>query len=238
MGYPYFTFYSDPLSMGLYFLAILIMLLSVGAQVKVKSTFYQYAQVMNRSGLTGAMAARRVLEANGVQNVQILSVAGELTDHYDPRANVIRLSEPVYGSATVSAVGVAAHEAGHAVQYAKGYAPIRVRAAILPVAQLASGAAIPLALLGFVLSMLSLVYLGIALFAAVTLFQLVTLPVELNASRRAIAAIGEGGLLDEKEKDGAKKVLRAAAMTYVAALASSLVQLLRLLVMANNSRRR
>ncbi len=233
----YWTFYSDSLSMILYFVAIAIMIVSVIIQAKVKSTFRKYNQVISRRGITGAQAAKMVLEKNGVYNCPIHSTAGELTDHFDPSANVIRLSEAVYNSRGVAAIGVAAHEAGHAVQYAVGYAPIKIRGAILPVVQLSTKMALPITLLGFLFSMQPLVYFGIILFAAVTLFQLITLPVELDASRRAMKAINEPNMLTADEAKGAKQVLTVAALTYVAALAASLVQLLRLIAMAKSRRR-
>lgn len=236
MPYYSFYFYSDPLSVALYVLAIVIMIASFVIQMKLKSTFNRYSKEINRRGLTGAQAAQMVLSKNGVSGCQITKTPGELTDHFDPKSNVIRLSERVYGSASVAAVGVAAHEAGHAVQYATGFLPIKIRGAILPTVQFGSGLAIPLALLGFVFSFQPLIYIGIILFAVVTLFQLITLPVELDASRRALKAIGEPDMLDPEEKKGAKRVLTMAAMTYVAALASSVVQLLRLLSMANRRR--
>ncbi|MBR5135325.1 MAG: zinc metallopeptidase, partial [Clostridia bacterium] len=184
-----------------------------------------------------AHAAWLVLQQIGVTDVKIYQTQGELTDHFDPRDNVIRLSERVYNSTSVAAIGVAAHEAGHAVQYADNYLPIKARAAVLPAAQLGSTLAIPLALLGLVFSFQPIVYIGIILFAAVTLFQLITLPVELNASRRALIAINSPDMLSSDETKGARKVLTVAALTYVAALASSVIQLLRLLAMANNRRR-
>ena len=223
---------SDTLSMFLYILAIVIMLVSIGLQIGVNNTFNRYSKVRCRRRITGAQAAEMVLRKNGVYNCRIEMVAGKLTDHYDPRANVIRLSEAVYNSDSVAAVGVAAHEAGHAVQHATAYGPIKIREKILPAAQFGSNFGWILAILGFALSALSLVYVGIVLFAATTLFHLVTLPVELNASYRALAAIGEPDMLDADEKKGARKVLTMAAMTYVAALASSVIQLLRMLAMA------
>lgn len=234
----YWMYYSsDALSMFLYALAIIIMIASVALQVGVNNTFNRYSKVLSRRGITGAQAAQMVLRKNGVYDCRIEQTAGQLTDHFDPRANVIRLSEAVYNSTSVAAVGVAAHEAGHAVQYATGYGPIKLRAAILPAAQLGTNMGWLLAILGFALSFSILVYIGIVLFAATTLFHLITLPVELNASRRALQAIGEPDMLDAEEKAGARKVLTMAAMTYVAALASSIVQLLRLIVRANNRRR-
>lgn len=232
----YWYFPTDSLSMLLYFAAIAIMIVSLVLQFKVKSTFRQYDQIRSRRGITGAQAAEMVLRKNGVYNVQILQTPGELTDHYDPRNNTINLSQAVYSSTSVAAVGVAAHEAGHAVQYALGYGPIKARAAILPVVQFSSSMAFPIALIGFALSWTPLIYFGILLYAAVTLFQLITLPVELDASRRALAAIGEPDMLDPAERQGARKVLTMAAMTYVAALAASVIQLLRLLASANRRR--
>ncbi len=218
--------------MFLYGLAIAIMIASIALQVGVNNTFRRYNAVRNRRGITGEQAAEMVLRKNGVYGCRIEMTQGQLTDHYDPRTNVIRLSEAVYNSSSVAAVGVAAHEAGHAVQYATGYAPIKLRAKILPVAQLGTNMGWLLAILGFALSFSVLVYVGIVLFAATTAFHLITLPVELNASRRALQAIGEPDMLDTEEKAGARKVLTMAALTYVAALASSIVQLLRLIVRA------
>ena len=193
--------------------------------------------------LTGAEAAQRVLYANGIRDVQITRISGNLTDHYDPRDNVIRLSDSVYGSTSTAAIGVACHEAGHAVQYAQDYAPIKLRAAIIPVTNFGSQLAMPLILLGIVLSAFGsmsdlLIYLGIGCFGLSLVFQLVTLPVEFNASRRALVAIEEGELLTDEELMGARKTLRAAALTYVAATAVALAQLLRLLAIFGGRRRR
>lgn len=226
-----------------YLLVLPCIVLSLWASANVKSTFNRYAGQHSRRGLTGAAAAREVLRANGVYDVQIQRISGNLTDHYDPRDNVIRLSEAVYDSTSTASIGVACHEAGHAVQYAQGYFPIRVRAAIIPVTNFGSRLAMPLILLGLALSIFArdwygLVYLGIACFALSLVFQLVTLPVEFNASRRAMAAIGDSRLLDEEEQKGARKTLRAAALTYVAATAVALSQLLRLLVLFGGSNRR
>ncbi len=205
-------------------------LFAMWAQWKVQSTFDRYAQVYSRRGITAAQAAAAVLRANSVSGVTIERVPGRLSDHYDPRANVIRLSDAVYGSASVASIGVACHEAGHAVQYARRYAPIRLRAAIVPITNIGSALAMPLILLGFFINLSGLITLGIAAFGLSTLFQLVTLPVELDASRRALAAIEGGGLLEGDEVGLARKTLWAAAMTYVAALAVSLAQLLRLIL--------
>ena len=216
----------------LYFIIVLpAIIFAIWASSKVKSTFSKYSQMRTRSGLTGHDAARRVLDENGLQNVRIERVPGNLTDHYDPKANVIRLSEAVHDSSTAAAVGVAAHEAGHAIQYAKNYSPIKVRNAIIPVTRIGSSLAFPLVFLGLILSQSSqsyifLAYIGLVLFASVALFQLVTLPTEYNASARAVAAIESSSMLTSDEIDGAKKVLSAAALTYVAALAVSLTQLL------------
>lgn len=232
----YFVFYDDPFSLAMYVLGIVLVIASIAVQAHVTSSFNKYSKVLSSRGITGAQAAQMVLEKNGVVGCMISRVGGKLTDHYDPRSNTISLSDEVYGSSSVAAVGVAAHEAGHAVQYAKMYGPIKFRMAILPAANLGSKLAIPLAIIGLVISFLPLIYAGIALFAAVTLFQLVTLPVELDASRRAMAAINSPDMLSPEEAKGARRVLTAAALTYVAALASSIVQLLRLIAMANRKR--
>ena len=217
-------------------------LLSLWASANVNSTFKKYSRQFSRGQLTGAEAAQRVLYAHGVRNVRIERISGNLTDHYDPRTNVIRLSEDVYDSTSTAAIGVACHEAGHAVQYAQEYAPIRLRAAIIPVTNLGSRLAMPLILLGLVLPVLGsfsdlLIYLGIACFGLSLVFQLVTLPVEFNASSRALAAIENGQLLTDEELRGARKTLRAAALTYVAATAVALAQLLRLLAIFGGRRR-
>ena len=217
-------------------------LLSLWASSNVKSTFNKFSRQYSQRRLTGAEAAQRVLLANGVRGVRIERVSGSLTDHYDPKTNVIRLSDDVYRSPSIAAIGVACHEAGHAVQYAESYAPIRLRAAIIPLTNFGSRIAMPLILAGLLLSTFgrfsdTLVYLGIAAFGLSFVFQLVTLPVEFNASRRAIATIESAGLLTEEEQRGAKKTLRAAAMTYVAATAVALAQLLRLIALFGGRRR-
>lgn len=223
------------------YLVLPCVLLAMWASANVNSTFKRYSKQYSSRGLTGAQAAQRVLAANGVYGVQIQRVSGNLTDHYDPRTNVIRLSDSVYSSSSTAAIGVACHEAGHAVQYAQGYAPIQLRAAIIPLTNFGSRMAMPLILIGLLLSFFGgvsnlLIYAGIACFGLSFLFQLVTLPVEFNASRRAIAAIDESGLLTPDEQQGARKTLRAAAMTYVAATAVALSQLLRLLVIFGRRR--
>ena len=219
------------------------LLLSMLASSSVNSTFNKYSKVNSIRRLTGAEAAQRVLSANGVRGVRIERVSGNLTDHYDPKTNVIRLSDSVYGSTSVAAIGVAAHEAGHAVQYAHNYGPIKVRAAIIPITNLGSKLAMPLILAGIVLSFLgglsnTLVYLGILAFSLSIVFQLVTLPVEFNASRRAMEAIETAGLLTHEEQQGARKTLKAAAMTYVAATAVAVAQVVRLLILFGGRRRR
>lgn len=214
------------------------LIISVWAQIKVSSTYERYNKVANSVGLTGAAAARRILDANGLHHVKIERTRGQLTDHYDPKANVIRLSESVHDTATVAAVGVAAHEAGHAVQYAKNYGPIKLRAAIVPMTQYSSWLAIPLFFIGLLMASGPLMMLGIILYAAIAFFQLVTLPVEFNASSRALRTLSTSGILRGNELAGAKKVLSAAAMTYVAALLTSLLTLLRLLILAGANNRR
>lgn len=216
-----------------------VLLLSLYAQIQVSSSFRRYSRERNRRGVTGAQAAYAVLKAHGVHDVAIRPCRGELTDHYDPRDNAIYLSEPVYNAATVAAVGVAAHEAGHAVQYAVGYGPVRLRTAIIPVTQFGSKFAFVALMLGLVLYSQPMFGLGIILFGVTTLFQLVTLPVEFNASARAVAKVEQYGLLTTEETKGCRKVLTAAAMTYVAATASAGLQLLRLvLLFGGNNRRR
>ena len=208
------------------------LIISVWAQFKVSSTYDKYSKVMTSKGVCGADAARAILDAHGLHYVKIERVRGRLTDHFDPKANVIRLSDSVYASYSTAAVGVAAHEAGHAVQYAEDYSPIKLRAAIIPVTRYGSMLAMPLFFIGMLLATPALMYFGIALYSAVALFQLVTLPVEFNASARALKALDTSATLSEEELKGAKKVLSAAAMTYVAALLTSLLTLLRLLLLA------
>ena len=213
-----------------------ILLLAMWAQMKVNTTFNRYNKITTQNGLTGHDAARKILDANGLQSVRIERVAGNLTDHYDPKANVIRLSDSVYNQNSVGAVGVAAHEAGHAVQHSEGYMPIKVRNSIIPAANIGSYLAFPLAFLGIIVSSDLLINAGIILFSLVVLFQLVTLPVEFDASKRAVAVLGSGGMLANQEVRGVKKVLFAAAMTYVAAAATAVMNLVRLLVLTNRRR--
>lgn len=242
MPYFYFDWY--------YFILVIpAMLFSLWASSHVNSTFTKYSRMRNRSGMTGADAAKRVLSAHGIYDVRIEPVSGNLTDHYDPKSKVIRLSESVYAQATPAAVGVAAHEAGHAVQYAVGYAPIRFRAAIVKATNIGSRLSVPLIVIGLLLSSISslaaisdffysVAVLGVLCFGLCVVFQLVTLPTEYNASRRAVSAIEQGNLLGDEERKGAKKVLSAAALTYVAALALSIGQFLRLFLIVTGGRRR
>lgn len=221
----------DPLYLYLVLPAILLSLI---ASMRVKTTFSKYSGIP--SALSGADAARKVLESNGVTGVRIERVRGNLTDHFDPKTNVIRLSESVYDSYSISAVGVAAHEAGHAVQHAVGYTPIKIRSAIFPVSSLGSRLSLPLLLIGLLFNFTFLMNLGVIFFGAALIFQLVTLPVEFNASARALGAIRANGLLDGKQISGAKKVLTAAAMTYITSFLVSLTQFLRLLALTNRRR--
>ena len=233
-------FYIDPL----YIIIMLPAIIFAGiASAMVKSTFQKYSKIPSRRGITGASAARRVLDANGLYHVAVERVAGDLTDHYDPRANVIRLSDATYHNTSAAAIGVAAHEAGHAVQHAVGYAPIKIRTAIIPVTNLGAKLTFPLILIGILLSQygaqyITIAYAGILCFSFSTLFQLVTLPTEFNASRRAMEALDTYGILDREELGQTKKVLTAAALTYVAALAHSLANLLYLFMMVNRNDRR
>lgn len=223
------------------------MIFAFWAQINVQMTFSRFKQVRNRRGLTAADVARRILDANGLNYVQIQRVSGELTDHYDPRAQVVRLSDSVYDSTSVAAIGVAAHEVGHACQHAEDYVPLRIRSTIIPMTRIGSMLAMPVFILGLLFAQLSLygnmvgdvfMMLGILLFSLSTLFQLVTLPTEFNASARALKTLESYGILDGDELVGARSTLRAAALTYVAALASSLASLLRLLLIFGGSRSR
>lgn len=221
-------------------LLIPVLIFSLWAQTSVSSTFNKFNKITNKRRMTGFDAARMILDRNGLYHVRIEHIQGNLTDHYDPKADVIRLSDAVYNTASIAAVGVAAHEAGHAVQYATNYGPIRLRASIVSLTQFSSRWAIYILMFGILLSFGFLAKIGFWLYAVVAFFQLVTLPVEFNASRRALTSLEDGGALDREELSGARKVLSAAAMTYVAALLSALVQLLRLwsIVQSNERRRR
>ena len=221
-------------------LVLPMVILSLVAQAMVSSRFSKYSKVRTMRNLTASEAVRQILDENGLQNVKIERVSGNLTDHYDPKSNVIRLSDSVHSSTSVAAIGVAAHEAGHAVQHAKSFAPIRWRNSLVPAANLGSKLSIPLIIVGLVLMGMEsamgtmVVYFGIALFSLAVLFQIVTLPVEFDASNRAIKTLSEGGYLYQEEVGMVKKVLSAAAMTYVAAAATSIAQLLRLILIARD----
>ena len=220
-----------------YLLILPALLISMWASFNVNSTFKKYSKVRSENGMTGYDAARKILDMNGLSHIDVIRTPGNLTDHYDPQANVIRLSDSVFGERTAAAVGVAAHEAGHAVQHATGYAPIKLRMAIVNVTNIGSNLSMPLFLIGLLLASTALCYAGIALFSAVVFFQLVTLPVEFNASHRALDTLRASKMQSETGLKAAKKVLSAAALTYVAALMVSLSNLLRLIVIANGRRR-
>ena len=229
MGYyGYYGYYFDPT----YLLVLIGAVLCLFAQMRVKSAYHKYAKVPSRTGMTGAQAAQRILNMSGIHDVRIEHVRGELTDHYDPSNKVLRLSDTVYGSASIAAIGVAAHECGHAIQDDRSYAPLRLRNSLVPVANFGTQAAWPIILVGLVFAGSSfLVNLGILLFSLGVLFQLITLPVEFDASGRAIRILSDSGMLYEEEVKQTKKVLGAAAMTYVAAAAASILSLLRLLIL-------
>lgn len=232
----YFSYYY--LSNYSYLIFVLpFVILSLIASAKVNSSFKKYSSVFSQRGLTGSQAAFEILRYYEITDVKIERVSGNLTDHFDPKSNVIRLSDKVFDSTSVAAIGVACHEAGHAAQYAQSYVPIKIRNFIFPVASLGSKLGFPLAILGFFLGFESLALAGVIFFGFAVFFQLATLPVEFNASRRALAVIDETGILDVDERIGAKKVLTAAAMTYVAALAVSIGNLLRLIFIVNRRRR-
>lgn len=218
-----------------YILVIAGALLCLLAQNNVTSTYSRYSRVQSRTGITGAMAAERILRANGIYDVRVEHIQGNLTDHYDPSAKVLRLSDTVYGSTSVAAIGVAAHECGHAIQHQTGYVPLKIRGSLVPVANLGSRLCWPLIVLGLFFSY-TFVQAGIIMFCAVVLFQLVTLPVEFNASSRALQILGDSGMLYQDEISSTKKVLGAAALTYVASVASSVLQLLRLILLFGNRR--
>ena len=208
------------------------MILSLAVSARMKSTFAKYSRIPSASQMTGAQTAQRILNAAGIYDVNIVPIRGQLTDHYDPGKKQLALSEPVYASRSLAAIGVAAHECGHAIQHAREYAPLNIRSALVPVANLGSSLSWPIFLAGFLFSIRPLLTLGILLFTAAVLFQLVTLPVEFNASSRALQMLESTGIMGSTEAGGARKVLSAAAMTYVAALAASILQLLRLLILA------
>lgn len=229
---PFYYYGYDPT----YILVIIAFLLSAFASFGVNSTFSRYKKVHNLRGFSGADVARRILDANGLTHVRVERVSGNLTDHFDPKANVVRLSDATYSDTSVGAIGVAAHECGHAIQYATNYAPIKIRNSIVPVVNIGNTLSMPLFLIGLLLGMYNLSLIGAVLFGLVLIFQIVTLPVEFNASRRAIAILDDTDILDSEELKGSKKVLKAAAMTYVAAVAATALQLLRLLMIVNRRR--
>ncbi|WP_343209986.1 zinc metallopeptidase [Anaerolentibacter hominis] len=229
-----FFYYLDPT----YILVIIAMVLSLVASARVNSAFSKYSRVMAAGGLTGAEAAQRLLHSAGIYDVAVISVSGNLTDHYNPAKKTLALSESVYGSRSVAAIGVAAHECGHAMQHAHGYAPLKIRTAIVPVVNVATTISWPMIFLGVIMGFSqTLITMGIILFSASVLFQLITLPVEFNASRRALIALEDGGILYGDEVKQSGKVLKAAALTYVAAAAGSILQLLRLLILFGGRRR-
>lgn len=236
MGYGY-GYYYDPT----YLLVIIGAVLCLLAQFRVSSTFQKYSKVRSRSGMTGAQAAQRILELSGIYDVRVEHISGNLTDHYDPSSKVLRLSDSTYGSSSVAAIGVAAHECGHALQHHKGYAPLQIRTALVPMANIGSRLGLPMVVLGFVLGLSPVfIQIGIWIFAIAVLFQIVTLPVEYNASGRALDMLGSYGLMGNDEVGSCRKVLNAAALTYVAAAAASILQLLRLIALfgGGNSKRR
>ncbi|MEA5011295.1 MAG: zinc metallopeptidase [Angelakisella sp.] len=222
-----------------YYLVLVIpaMLLALWAQFKVKSTFHRYSQVRSYRGVTAAQVARSILDENGLHNVSVQHVPGKLSDHYDPTSRVVRLSDDVYNSTSIAAIGVAAHEVGHACQHAVGYAPMKLRTAIIPVTNIGSQLAVPLILIGFLFNNDTMAMLGVIFFSTAAIFQLVTLPVEFNASNRAVKTLDNRGFLVQEELSGVKKVLTAAALTYVAALIVSVAQLLRLMLIVGSRRR-
>ncbi len=219
------------------FIMIHVFIFALFCQMKVKSNFRKYSQVQSRTGMTGADAAWRLLQLNGITDVKIRQISGTLTDYYDPRKKEICLSSDVFNSRSVAAIGIACHEAGHACQHALGYAPLKIRNAVIPATRIGSGLGIPLCLIGLLIHSETVAYVGIIMYCFVALFQLITLPVEFNASRRALQTIDEYGFLQNEEYSGARKVLTAAAMTYVAALASAIATIFRLLLVVNGGKR-
>lgn len=220
------------------FIMIPTFIFALFCQLKVKSSFNKYSSVTSRSGMTGADAAWRILQLNGITDVKIKRVSGRLTDYYDPKAKEICLSEDVFDSRSIAAIGVACHEAGHACQHDQEYFPLKIRNFVIPATRIGSSLGIPLCLIGLLINSTELAYVGIIMYSFVALFQLITLPVEFNASRRALQFIDSNGFLTDEEFKGAKKVLTAAALTYVAALASALASILRLLILVSGGRRR
>jgi Zn-dependent membrane protease YugP len=234
MGYGFYPYFDRT-----YILVLIGVVISLAASGRVRSTFTRYSRVGSMSGLTGAQAADRLLKEAGIYDVRIERVSGNLSDHYDPRRKVLRLSDSVYGQSSLAAIGVAAHECGHALQHQHSYAPLILRSTLVPVANIGSMASWPIILLGVFMSYNEfLINLGIILFSAAVLFQIITLPVEFNASKRAIAKLGETGILYGDELRQSKKVLDAAALTYVAAAAATILQLLRLIILFGGGRNR
>lgn len=227
----YFTYYLTG------FIMIPVLLFAIACQMKVKTSFNKYSHVKSSRGMTGADAAYQLLRINGINDVRIKKIQGSLTDHYNPKTKEICLSESVFNSTSIAAIGIACHEAGHACQHAEGYFPLKIRNAVIPATRIGSWLGVPLALIGMMLYSDTLIYIGLVLYAAVALFQFITLPVEFNASRRALNTIEANGFLDANEYQGAKSVLTAAALTYVAALVSALATLLRLFLVVNRNRR-
>lgn len=225
-------YYYDPT----YILVVIAFLLTLFASFGVQSTFKKYDKISNSRGLTGASAARKILDMNGLHHIRVEHVQGSLTDHYSPKEDVIRLSDATYNSDSVAAVGVAAHECGHAIQHQVGYLPIKIRNGIVPVVNICNRLAMPVFIIGLLMGLGELALLGAVLFGAVLIFQVVTLPTEINASRRAMKTLDESYMLEGDELKGARKTLTAAAMTYVAAVASTALQFLRLLALANRRR--
>ena len=219
-----------------YILVLVAALFSIWASIRVNTTYNKYEKVRSMSGLTGAMAAERILHSQGIYDVRVEHVSGNLTDHYDPSKKVVNLSDSVYGSTSVSAVGVAAHECGHVIQHARGYVPITIRTALVPIVNFASRLSMPLILIGLILGYVGLAKIGVVLFCGVLIFQLVTLPVEFDASARAMRVLDSLGILYGEEIKGARKVLTAAALTYVAAVVSTALQVFRLVLLINNRR--
>ena len=233
MGF-YYPYYFDPT----YILVIIGMAITLLASARVRTTFSKYSQVRSMSGLTGAQVAKKILYYSGITDVEVERASGQLTDHYDPRKKVVRLSDSVYGESSIAAIGVAAHECGHAIQHNEGYAPLKLRSALVPLTNFGSTLAWPLIIIGLLMGgSQQLIYAGIILFSTAVLFQLITLPVEFNASRRAILKLGDMGILSESELPHSKKVLSAAALTYVAAAAATILQLLRLIILFGGRRR-
>lgn len=227
-----FYYYFDPT----YILVLIGVVISMAASANVRGSFQKYSRVFSRRGIRAEQAAEQILRNAGIFDVQIQRVPGNLTDHYDPRSKTLRLSDSVYGSSSVSAIGVAAHECGHAIQHAGGYVPLKLRGALVPVVNVASTISMPLILAGLILGYFGLARIGVVLFSAVLLFQLVTLPVEFNASSRALRVLGSTDILYEEEVGTARKVLRAAALTYVASAVATALQLFRLLLLVNRRR--